>query len=304
MKIFTCLCLILLITPLSASLQWQPDYATALRLSQQEGKPMLLFFNGSAGSGMKQEILETPAFEKRAVASFIFVEVDSQNKELRERFKVENFPALLILDKQERMITYLGYLPENADQLAEDLLEVVKQDAELTAGLNKLAESNLQRLYQLAQELGNAQAIEQIREEGLKKEDPYFLLEQYRFYVENGEMKSAPALALRQRLVGWGPELINGQSLPFTVALIDFQELLQNSPKSALAAEPLLEYLAGCKETHNRWQVERMIAEIYLNAGNCEEALRHAQRAYEAAPDSLQAELANSLDYIRKAACR
>jgi len=301
---------------------WQTDYSKVLSQSQKEGKPLLLFFEGSDWSGtamkMKHEVLDTPAFQQKVGNRFIFMEVDFpkysslnetlalQNANLKKRFQIEQFPALLLLDKQERVIAQFGYSHENAEQLAENLLKILGDDEELRAGLNNIAaasSSQLQQLYHVAQDLGSVQEMEQILNAGLKLEDPYFYLEKYRLLVENDAMQSEMALSLRRKLMAFGPEkvLVNGQSIPFTVALIDFQEISQQNPESDLAATPLLEYLEAFsnQEQSNRWQIEMMLAEIYLNSGKLEEALRHAESGYASAPESKHEELAHSLDYIR-----
>jgi protein disulfide-isomerase len=323
---FTCLLsfIVCVTTRLSALVHWQTDYVQALSQSQSENKPMFLFFNGSdwVGSAMKlkHEVLDTPTFQKKIGTQFVFMEVDfpkysalqealaAQNESLKNRFKIEEFPSLLLLDVHERVITKISYIPENVEQLANDLLKIMEQDAELNTSLKQIQVvscAQLQQLYQTAQDLGNIQAIEKILETGLKKEDPFFYLEKYRLLVENGEMKSEQAVVLRQKLLSFCPAgvHVNGQSIPFTVALIDFQEISQKNPESDLAAEPLIDYLThfGVKEPQNVWQIEMMLSKIYLDCGKWNEALRHAEKAYSSAPESMHTELAHTLDYIRAA---
>ena len=74
MKFFHLLILLLLCAPpLQAKIEWQTDYVKLRTISQQEKKPMLLFFNGSdwAGSAMKfkHEILTLPFFKKKSVTT-------------------------------------------------------------------------------------------------------------------------------------------------------------------------------------------------------------------------------------------
>ena len=116
----------------------------------------------------------------------------AQNLELKQRFKVQDPPSLFLLDDQERVIAQVSYLPENGAQFAGDLLKILEQDVELTSSLQNLKSATpnqLKKLYQLAQELSNGSALEQILEIGLTTEDPFFCLERYRLLVEKGEMK-------------------------------------------------------------------------------------------------------------------
>jgi protein disulfide-isomerase len=300
------------------AVEWQTDYARVRSLSQQENKPILLFFNGSdwVGSSMKlkQEILASPAFSTAMGNQLICMEVDfpkhtklseslsNQNEKLKARFKIQEFPSLVLIDPNERVIAQMSYLPENGEQLAADLLKILKQDAELSLGLQQIDDScspaYLKKIYLLAQELGNGTAIEKILEIGIKTNDPFFCLEHYRRLVEKGEMKSERALAL----MAYDPrsELINGQAIPFTVALIDFQEL-SASMAPETAAQPLIEYLArfSILDQDNIWRIEMMLADVFLEADKWEEALEHAQKAYQAAPSTMHQEIAHSLDYIR-----
>ena len=68
-----------------------------------------------------------------------------------------------------------------------------------------------------------------------------------------------------------------------------------------IAAQPLIEYLAHFGETDqkNIWRIEMMIAEMYLDADKWDEALEHAEKAYQAAPEAMHKEIAHSLNYIR-----
>jgi protein disulfide-isomerase len=312
--------------PLHATLEWQTDYAKIRHISQQENKPILLFFNGSDWAGFAEkmhEILNTPTFHEKIGTQFVCMEVDfpkqralnqelaAQNLELKNRFKIQDFPSLLLIDAQERVIARIDYLPENGEQLVSDLLKIVEQDNELALGLQHLNLSSapqLKKLYLIAQELGCAPSIEQILEAGLKMEDPYFCLEKYRLLVEKGEMKNEKALSLRQKLIALDSEseFLNGQGVPFTLALIDFQELSQKNYAPELAAHPLVEYLDrfGKNDQKNVWRIEMMIAGIYLDSDQWEEALKHAERAYQAAPEAMHEEIAHSLEYIRKAQAR
>ncbi len=198
-----CVALLCVSGPLTAATVWHTDYFQVRTLSQQENKPVLLFFNGSDWSGeamwMKHEVLCTPSFEEKIVGHFICMEVDfpqhsqladhimAQNQVLKERFLIEQTPALLLLDTQERVIAQIGYLPENGDQFAGELLKVLEQDAKLVKGLESL-DKNLDQnaaemiiLYQIAQELGSESAQEQILEAGLRSRDSYFFLREVPF---------------------------------------------------------------------------------------------------------------------------
>lgn len=302
---------------LGAAVKWHTDYPQVRALSQQENKPALLFFNGSDWSGeamwMKREVLSTAPFEKKIISRFICMEVDFpehstlshqetvQNQDLKNRFKIQETPTLLLLDAQERVIAQICYLPENGDRFADDLLKLLEQDALLVKGLSNLDQNatQLRALYQIAQELGRVPAQEQILEAGLKTEDPHFFLEKYRLLVARGEREQATARTLRAKLSSLDPE--NSRGVHFTLALIDFQDLSQKAQNPDVAVEPLVAYLDrfGQTDLNNLWRVEMMIAQHYMEADVQEKALKHAEKALQAAPDKMHDEIAHSLDYIR-----
>ena len=318
-----CAALLCVSSPVDAATLWHTDYSQVRTLSQQDNKPVLLFFNGSDWSGeamwMKHEVLVTKPFEEKIVGHFICMEADfpqhsqlaehlaAQNQALKQRFLVQQTPTLLLLDHQERVIAHICYVPENGNQFANDLLRLLQQDVTLVKGLASLDHQNageLITLYQIAQELGREPAQEQILEAGLKNpelknQDPYFFLEKYRLLVERGEKEPGKKRALREKLASLDPE--NTQGVHFTLALIDFQDLSQKKQNPESAVAPLVAYIGrfGSKDPQNLWRIEMMIAQHYMEADLQDKALQHAEKALQAAPDRMHEEIAHSLDYIR-----
>lgn len=300
----------------NAAVVWRTNYQEALHIGQSRHKPLLLFFNGSDWSGwamkMKHEILDTPAFRNEVESEFVCVEIDfpkhsdledqlkAQNFHLKNKFSIEETPSLLILDSDERIIAKITYLPESGMQLAKELIRIVNQDKTLLRGLENLSSSDafqLRQLYQLGQELQRESAVEKILAAGLKTDDPFFFTEKYRLLVENGKMRSEEACLLRDKISALDPE--NAQGAHFTIALIVFQELSRSNP--AEAVKPLEDYLEkfGRRDPDNIWRIEMMIAQLYLERDACADALTHAQKAFEAAPEEMQDEISYSLEYIR-----
>jgi protein disulfide-isomerase len=311
------LLVVLTTAPLPAQITWHTDYTYVRTLSQQGNKPMLLLFNGSDWSGeamwMKHEILSTEPFEEKIANRFVCMEVDfpehsalaekkeAQNKELKSRFHIQEIPTLLLLDAQERIIAQIAYLPEGGSQFANDLLKILEQDALLVQGLKTLHGDPIQlkNLYQIAQELGQEIAQEQVLAAGLQTEDPYFFLEKYRLLVEKGEKDRETTQTLRSKLATLDPE--NAHGVHFTLALVDYQELSQKEQSPDKAVAPLVAYLErfGQKDRPNLWRIEMMIAQHYMEADVPQKALQHAEKALQAAPDQMRGEIAHSLDYIR-----
>ncbi|NGX61710.1 MAG: Disulfide bond reductase DsbH [Chlamydiae bacterium] len=300
------------------ALSWQTNYPKALTQAKKEERSLLIFFSGSDWSGtgmrMKKEILDSPDFAKALGNQFVFVEVDfpkhselppkraHQNEKLKNRFQIEEYPSLVLIDSSEREILRLGYLPESGAQLGEDLIRIVEQDRKLCKGLEKLPQEvdKLKELYQYALELTRPDALDQVLQVGCETGDRFFLLERYRKYVEDGMMYCQEAKKIRKSLLEE-----ESHDTYFTVALIDFQDLSKRTSKLESrdqAVEPLEEYLSHFKETdrENVWRIEMMMAQFFLETDDWNRALEHAETAFESAPDAMKPDILHSLTYIRE----
>jgi len=91
-------------------LKWYTDVKEAIKVSDKEKKPLLLFFTGSDWCGwcirLQKEVLKTPEFSKWASESVVLVELDyprrtaqsdeikQQNNELQQVFGIQGFPTV------------------------------------------------------------------------------------------------------------------------------------------------------------------------------------------------------------------
>ena len=91
-------------------LKWYTDVKEAIKVSNKEKKPLLLFFTGSDWCGwcirLQKEVLTTPEFSKWAKESVVLVELDfprrtaqpeavkTQNNELQQVFGIQGFPTV------------------------------------------------------------------------------------------------------------------------------------------------------------------------------------------------------------------
>jgi thioredoxin-related protein len=107
---------------------WGDNYKEALATAAKENKKVLLDFTGSDWCGwcikLKKETFDQPAFKDFADKNLVLVEVDfpqgktlssevkKQNDGLQEKFGVEGFPTLVLLDAKGNIIKQnSGYLP-------------------------------------------------------------------------------------------------------------------------------------------------------------------------------------------------
>lgn len=91
-------------------LKWYTDVKEAIKVSNKEKKPLMLFFTGSDWCGwcirLQNEVLKTPEFNKWATENVVLVELDyprrveqsdelkKQNNELQHAFGIQGFPTV------------------------------------------------------------------------------------------------------------------------------------------------------------------------------------------------------------------
>ncbi len=119
------------------------DFAAAKKESAAFSQPIFVFFTGSDWCGwcvkLRQEALDTKAFEKFAADNLILFEADfprgkkqsgavkKQNEELAARFGVRGYPTVLLLDAEGKELGRTGYRKGGADAYVAHLKELLAQ---------------------------------------------------------------------------------------------------------------------------------------------------------------------------------
>ena len=96
---------------------WNTDMNKAIHISQQTGKPLMLFFTGSDWCGwckkLVKEVYKTPEFNKWAKKNVVLVEIDfprktklseeltKQNRELQQMFGVRGYPTVWFVSPEK-----------------------------------------------------------------------------------------------------------------------------------------------------------------------------------------------------------
>jgi protein disulfide-isomerase len=109
----------------AAELQWMTDLPKAQAKAKAESKLVMLDFTGSDWCGwcikLNKEVFSTPEFAKYAGKNLVLVEVDfpnqkhqsdelkAANEALQEKFKVQGYPTIIVLDSAGKKIGELGY---------------------------------------------------------------------------------------------------------------------------------------------------------------------------------------------------
>jgi protein disulfide-isomerase len=112
-----------------AAAEGKPGWLTNFKQAQEEAKAnkklVLMDFTGSDWCGwcikLDREVFSQPAFKEYAAKNLVLLDVDfprgkrltaaqtSQNEELAQRFGVQGFPTLVILDSAGKQLAQLGY---------------------------------------------------------------------------------------------------------------------------------------------------------------------------------------------------
>ncbi|GIV45992.1 MAG: hypothetical protein KatS3mg036_0810 [Ignavibacterium sp.] len=109
------------------NLDWETNLETALQKAQKENKTVLVNFTGSDWciwcQRLSNEVFSQSEFEKFAKENLILVKIDfpknieqsmeikMYNNQLAQRFGVEGFPTIFLLNKNGDVILQTGYQP-------------------------------------------------------------------------------------------------------------------------------------------------------------------------------------------------
>lgn len=119
---------------------WSTDAEAAVKRAADENKDLLLFFTGSDWCPpcikLEQQVLGTEAFVKQGAAQFVLLKFDfpqntplsetlqKQNGAWADRFGVEGFPTLVLLDQEQRPYAITGFREEGPDAYLSHLNEL------------------------------------------------------------------------------------------------------------------------------------------------------------------------------------
>lgn len=110
-----------------ASEEWLTDHAKALEKAKTENKPVLMDFTGSDWCSwcmkLDKEVFSTPSFKSYARKNLVLLKLDfplrralpaaiqKQNEELAEKYGVQDFPNIIVLNSEGNQIGQLRYRP-------------------------------------------------------------------------------------------------------------------------------------------------------------------------------------------------
>ena len=128
-----------LVLALSASAKpgWLSDYKKGQEKAKTDKKLVLLDFTGSDWCGwcikLDKEVFSKPEFQAYANKNLVLVEVDfprqkvlsaeekAQNSALAEKYEIEGYPTIIVLDGEGKKLGQLGYEPGGASAFIAEL---------------------------------------------------------------------------------------------------------------------------------------------------------------------------------------
>ena len=136
---------------------WQTDFKAAQAKAKGEKKYLLVDFTGSDWCGwcikLHNEVFDKESFKTVAPKQFVLVELDfpqqkkqadelkKQNKELYEKYNIEGFPTVLVMDPEGQVIARTGYREGGPEKYLEQLADFSKIYQNILALKAKLEKS-------------------------------------------------------------------------------------------------------------------------------------------------------------------
>jgi protein disulfide-isomerase len=141
-KIYSSLLLAALVIGLRAESAWQTNFESAQQQAKKENKPLLLDFTGSDWCGycirLKKAVWDKPEFDEYAKKNLVLVELDfpnkkklpaevkKQNETLRDKYKIEGYPTVVVLDAEGKELGRMeGYEGDNAKAYVSRLEKII-----------------------------------------------------------------------------------------------------------------------------------------------------------------------------------
>ncbi len=293
-------------------MHWTTEEGTVLDQALCENKPIVLALVGKDFCPWSQkmigEVLSQVSFVEKMKNQAIvwqyplYAEGDLKEERIREKYKIDECPSILLLDPKGREFARFGYLPLDANGFAELLLETIEDFKEICIALEENQGKNDARkwleFYRKAKQFSSADFKKMVLERGVKEDSGTdLLIEKYIYLLEQNKLKSPAVQVCKKMLIERDPE--NRLGTHFKIAMAEYHKSVKaKTPKKAL--KPILRYLERFeeKDKENVWNAEMVIANYLFAQHIKEKAIAYAKKAYEHAPDFLKESIASSISYM------
>jgi thioredoxin-related protein len=121
-----------------ASIDWRTSIPDVADRALASSKPILIFFTGTGWctwcTKLEQEVFHQPEFAQMVGNRFIFMKADfpdysdealarSPYKGIMDRYRVDSFPTVVVVDKNGNHLFSMSYMPGGARNFANQLLQ-------------------------------------------------------------------------------------------------------------------------------------------------------------------------------------
>lgn len=127
---------------MAGEMTWFTDMDKAKEVARKEGKVILVNFTGSDWCGwcirLDQEVFSKKSFEKYAADKLVLLKLDfpkyknipaaqeKANFQLKNKYKINGFPTILLVDQQEKVLLRTGYKRGGPDSYVAYLQASIK----------------------------------------------------------------------------------------------------------------------------------------------------------------------------------
>ncbi len=257
---------------------WQTDFKAAQAQAKKDKKYLLVDFTGSDWCGwcikLHNEVFDKEPFKADAPKQFVLVELDfphqkeqspelkQQNKELSEKYNIEGFPTVLVMDADGEVIARTGYQEGGPEPYLKQLTEF---------------STIYQNVLALKAKLDKTQGIERAK-----------LLDQIVEGYQKLHNESKEVAVWSKEIIALDPDNKAGLKVKyeFPLALSEVQELVKadkaDEAKAALDKALALKGVPG----EMRQQGYLLKVQIAFSEKKLSDAVAALKLAKEAAPDS------------------
>lgn len=289
---------------------YSDKYKEVLQLASEEHLPITAIFLGGDecpwSQKFTQEVLHDPEFIDQVNQEAILWVIPSPDSSLKERYALQEYPQVVLLDPQGKEFARFGYLPMSAKEYLAEIAQTIKNFQEICIALDQkeevFCEEDWIDLYKKAGQLSIPCFKQVILEKGLKKEKgTFFHLEKFAESLEKYKHRTSPVQNLKKNLLKKDPH--HKQGIHFKVALLEFKKLrskAKSKQQCEKALKPLLRYVDhfAKKDPENHWKAEMAMAEFLYEKQVLSSALKHLKAAYLAAPEDIKPQIAKNLSLI------
>ena len=122
---------------------WLTDFDKAKEIAKQENRPILIDFSGSDWCGwcikLDKEVFSQEEFKKFAADNLVLLlmdfprrkeiasEVKKRNEALLQKYNVEGFPTVLLVDSEGNVIARTGYQEGGAAKYVEHIKKLLEK---------------------------------------------------------------------------------------------------------------------------------------------------------------------------------